>query len=564
MDQLDATFFRAVTAFLLQLAVLSGLGWAAPRWVRRLSGRPLTEAEALALGVAAPAALGYVAFWLYFASPPAGRLFSWFTLAATAITLAVGLGSGRPRSRLRGSLALLTGLAGLFYVGALFIFPAGDFSATAGARYLSGLPADNQIPGYFAARLYDGNAEKSFGGDWLESDRPPLQTGIVLLTMPALRVGGWSDDASSSAAGVWFELLWIPSVAVFLRWLGATDREAVSGCAGLAFTGFFLFHSVFVWPKLGGGALMLLAFSLFFPAPGGTETGAARRCRGALAGGLAALAALAHGGLLFSLLALAVLALAAPRRAAAWRVAAVAFLVIYSPWIAYQRLCAPPGNRLIKWHIAGAIPPDARSVGETLRENYRAQGWAKSWAARRANLATVLHGGWGADLGWRTGPSGDIRRVNEWYYSLHAPGWWLAGLAALPWLAFRGGAASAWRGRGREQALAIAWLGLTLGLWVALMFFPNSTVVHQGSFAVELVLLGLLAAWALFAGRAFFLGLFFLQAAHFAVTWLPASDGKTVPAARAPELVCAAGALALVGLLIANLRRDAAATPLGV
>jgi hypothetical protein len=559
MDPSDATFLSTAGAFLTQTALLSGVGLAAPSWLRLSYRRSLTETESAWAAVVTPVAGAYAAFAFYFARPWAGRAFSWAVLAAAAFTLVARFFS-RPRPRAaRGSLLALTAAAGVFYLAALDIFPRGSLNETAANRYLEGLPADNEIPGFFAARLYDGVAEKTFGGDWQASDRPPLQTGIVLLTMPVMRLVGWPDRVSGPTAGIWFQLLWIPAMAVFLRWLGATSREALCGCAGLTFTGFLLFHSVFVWPKLGSGALMLLAFCGILPRAGAAENPAFRRARFAGAGALAALAALAHGGVLFSGLALALIGLigrmrAPPRRPqTAWAYAAAAFLIIYSPWLCFQHFYAPPGNRLIKWHIAGAIAPDDRSVATTLRENYREQGWAKSWEARRSNLATIFHGEWAKGLGWRGGVEGYLRRVLEWYYPLHAVGLWLMGLAPLGWLAGRRAAGVFdWRRRGSQHLLAAGWLLATLGVWAGLMYFPAATVTHQGSFAADLVLLGLLVSWALFAGRVVFLALWLAEAAHCAITWLPPGPGNTIAARLLPELVCAAAAAAVIALLAAN------------
>ena len=63
----DRTLLVTLAVFLAQCLVLSGAGVAAQIWRRRLTGRGSTATEALLLGALAPAALGYLAFWLYFA-----------------------------------------------------------------------------------------------------------------------------------------------------------------------------------------------------------------------------------------------------------------------------------------------------------------------------------------------------------------------------------------------------------------------------------------------------------------------------------------------------------------
>ncbi|WP_457395555.1 hypothetical protein, partial [Roseateles sp. P5_E1] len=40
------------------------------------------------------------------------------------------------------------------------------------------------------------------------------------------------------------------------------------------------------------------------------------------------------------------------------------------PWIAYQRFIDPPGDRLIKWHFAGKVPPGTESALHALVDAY--------------------------------------------------------------------------------------------------------------------------------------------------------------------------------------------------
>ena len=51
-------------------------------------------------------------------------------------------------------------------------------------------------------------------------------------------------------------------------------------------------------------------------------------------------------------------------------------LVLYAPWLAYQRLYDPPGDRLLKWHLAGVTEVEVTMTAETrgeLREDFRRQ-----------------------------------------------------------------------------------------------------------------------------------------------------------------------------------------------
>ena len=617
----DRSLLVTLAVFLGQCLVFSGAGVAAQLWRRRLTGRGSTALEAVLLGALAPCALGYLAFAAYFAHPLLGRTFSWLSITTILATLAhayllpllrsvfsprsasvsqlSALNSQRPF--LHHRLLVLPALAGLFYLSVLFIFPLGNVTPTAGQRFHPNLPGDNFIPTIFAERLHSGVSPKAPGGDWLSSDRPPLQAGLALVTLPAFRALDIGYDKACATAGVWFQLLWIPALWVFLRWLGLTERDAHAATAALVFTGWLLFNSVFVWPKLAGAALVLLAFCTFFA----TESALDPRHRWLAGGGLAALGTLAHGGVMFSLLALAPLVVLLPffRRKTPkvdralrarfspfplpWRdllPAALVFIVLSLPWFAYQRLYEPPGNRLIKWHLAGTIPPDARGVLETLVSNYETQGWAQTLATRRANLEIIFLGEWRHLLTTRDREAIAGRRSEEIFHTFRSSAAWILGAAALPVLLvlhFKTLRPSSAVPRPLSSvprplsavprplssvlrppfplprhALSLAWLALTLALWLALMFHPFGTLLHQGSYVVPLLLLGLLTAWTLLLSRRLFIALALLQLALFTLTWMP----PNLPVTAAPQPFAIAAA-ALSALVIATLCATALRRP---
>jgi hypothetical protein len=95
----------------------------------------------------------------------------------------------------------------------------------------------------------------------------------------------------------------VPAIWALLRRLGFAVHQAAALVGVTAITGLTIFHSIYVWPKLGGAAFAVGAFVLYAQA----------RPRGVPAMiGLAVLAGLAwlsHGGTVFSLLALAMMGL---------------------------------------------------------------------------------------------------------------------------------------------------------------------------------------------------------------------------------------------------------------
>jgi hypothetical protein len=218
---------QVLLGFLINSIVLFGLGFAAQFAWGRLVGSPPERRISLLLGAMAPAIAGYLAFWSYFAHPLLGRTFSWFVTAVALIALAGAiLRRQKSTTSFNGRLLALTIAAGIFYLAALSIYRGPTFSATAQQRLLSNLPGDNEIPRVFAERLYKGESLKNFYGDWLSSDRPPLQTGMALLALPAAKMLHVDADTACATAGVWFQTLWIPALWWFVQWLGATSREA--------------------------------------------------------------------------------------------------------------------------------------------------------------------------------------------------------------------------------------------------------------------------------------------------------------------------------------------------
>ncbi len=70
------------------------------------------------------------------------------------------------------------------------------------------MPNDNALPAVFATYFYEHGhhgVTPPFG-DWLSSDRPPLQTGYVL----AVRPFGWDEPGNHyTMLGVALQMFWV-------------------------------------------------------------------------------------------------------------------------------------------------------------------------------------------------------------------------------------------------------------------------------------------------------------------------------------------------------------------
>lgn len=544
----------ALAALALAGGVLLAVGAATTVLVGRICGREPRGIDA-ALGIACA---GYLTFWVCFAIPQLGQAFASVLMVLCATLCAwqwrTTLAWLRPR---RGILAVMA-LAATLYCALLLLHPAANWSLTARERFLGNLPADNELPRGLAEMTGSGNRSRVIGGDWLTSDRPPLQAGVILLVRPVFALAGISDELGANAVGLWLQLLWLPALHLLLRWLGLGTAVAVGVGAALAGTGFLLINSVYVWPKLAAAAFATSAFVLWIRA--GSRPPTEARPDFLRGGACAGAAWLLHGGVAFAFLALAPWIVWRWRAWRQWFAAAAVFAGLALPWTAYQRGYAPPGDRLLKWHLGGSVAPDTKSLGETLRDNYRRVGWTGAWQARVANARMIFGGDWSKLFVPRGRVDGFARRGDEFYYPLRALGAWVFGLAALPLLLWR------WRRTNatdaavpRAHATAAAWAVGTLAVWVALMFSPHEVFTHQGSYTVQLVLLGLLAAWAVLLHRGVFLALAGYQLLLFGLSWVRPNGAATLGHDPVAPWIAAVAAAGLVVVTLRGLTRAASA-----
>jgi hypothetical protein len=555
----SAAFWETLAAWAINGVLLAALWLAAARALARLEAfRPLPRHWLPLSAAGAVAATGYLVFWAYFAHPLFGRVVS------VGLLLSAGAFLWRTRSDRAASAELATParlavVVGLLYVALLRLFPPAmmDFYTVAQNRFRDGLPGDNTLPFVIAERLYKGQLVKQPLGDWHSSDRPPLQSGWQLLTWPVLATLKIDAQTASGTAAMWLQLTWVAAAYGLLRTLGLSPPRAAGWIAALSLSGFFLQNTIFTWPKLSAGAFTCGAFALWILRTAG-GSGSVRTADDAevvppshmaLGAVFAALAWLSHGGVAFSLLPLAPWAAWRALRGEwrGWLLAAGVFALVASPWIAYQKFYDPPGNRLLKWHLGGQIPADARGTWETLRANYAALPWREIVDNKRANFALQTHARWPLLFDVSLARARE-RRVDEFFYAARALTWWLGGLVLLPLVVFRLARPSAAAALLPHAALFL-WPVLTLPLWCLLLFQPGSAVVHQGSYAVLLALFVVLSAWFEIAGRFWLAVVTLLQAVTFLTTWCvanPVVNGPAQPLALAFALVGGAGLLAFI------------------
>lgn len=483
----------------------------------------LTSSLAVILSFACVLLIGYLAAITHFFSPGSGRVFSCLFLISGAIFFVLKDHSSPAKTNQDETrmLFLATGAVFVFYLSVTYLYAwDGDLYTLAGHRFSSGLPADNSLPHVVAERLYHGSQIAALLGDWHVSDRPPLQSGFLLLTFPLASVLRVDLALVSALTAILMQVSWVPAMYGFLRALSLSPKSGLYCTFALSLSGFFIQNSVFTWPKLAGASLCAGAFLVLvvrrkdaFSAP--------------LISMLLGLAWLAHGGVAFSFLSLAPWLISF-----VWRstspvkqviVITLPFILTVLPWVIFQKVYDPPGDRLVKWHLGGQIAPDPRGAFETITDAYKKTSVQELIKVRFSNLKLQIGGGWKTMFsGERAAAHG--KKSDEFFFTARTLSWWLSGLLVMPFVY-----AIIRRQKSvgpviEFHASLLTWSLLTYIVWIALMFLPNSAFIHQGSYISLLTLFALLAAWLSLASPILIPIILALQVFTFMTTYFVSND----------------------------------------
>jgi hypothetical protein len=407
------------------------------------------------------------------------------------------------RRRTAWALAVLgvaVGAWAIYYLGVLYLH--GDHSGfleTARLRY-AGFSSDNQIPPLFASGVRAGHIPNPLIGIWTSADRPPLQTGFLLLTAPLLRLlPRYSELAGDSVAGFVFQLLWVPTTWLMAMAMTQSRRIAAIAVAGIGFTGSIFVNSAYAWPKLAAASFLVVAFVLLLaPQPDHVENVAATTRRFALIGLLSGLSLSTHGSVAFAVAgmvpAMAVVVwqrsrdhgrLAVLRAARGPGVAGAVLLITYLPWLLYARFRHENGELLLKMHLAGNPVRGKGSALDAIRDAYRHLSFADWLHARWENITELLPGGYptAPDLWGRV----QLLHTNEAYRIGGALLWAIPWLLAWCFVAHRRRAEDASGDRVRFVGPLAIWWTATVAIWVLVMFQPGATDANAGPLTLVMV-----------------------------------------------------------------------------
>lgn len=302
---------------------------------------------------------------------------TFLALYFTAVALVVGyIGIAM---LLLGLLHLVTGgLASIrhsslwLYLSSYFVLMVFQFSFvqdfgvdTPANNFLLNLPIDYRISLMFAESMQSG--ELLAFGDWLGSDRPPLMSGFILLfQVPTLTL-----EDSYLFVGTLVQLLIVPTVLSILRLMTPKSIDGYPIGAVIVFlmtlSPLFIHNVSFLWPKILSATFLLGAiYFMFFEV-------SSRWSFAALSGVLLCLSYLSHGGSAYAIIGLGLLYLIrnfSLRGLLFSSINLLAFILPYIPWVFYQKIVQPPGDRLLKWQLLDHIPVTDRSFVDIASEKY--------------------------------------------------------------------------------------------------------------------------------------------------------------------------------------------------
>ncbi len=358
---------------------------------------------------------------------------------------------------------------------------------------ISWLPIDNGLPFFYGNNILH-HQEKERIDTWSLVDRPPLQ---IAATLPILDLSQHSSILARfyyyDLFSVFLQLSWVGAIWGFLQTLKVNKKLQMLIITGLAATGFFYLNSVFVWPKLLAGSLAFSGIMFFLGKRGRFEFKYLP-----VAAILLSLGILSHGGVLFTIIPFSLLILLRIIRSKHIDLlpCVIAFLctiTILVSWYAYHDTITK-SDRLVKYQLAGVTSAaDTRGTLTTIVDQYKKLSLAQVVKIREQNVKTIVTGNFNFS---NTCPLRFSSLTNKCF-----SGQWrtliffstLFGLEAfnMGWLA------AAYRlARKRFDSLdkdILLIIAASLIFWVIAMYDPNSTIIHQGSYATMMLIFVFLA-----------------------------------------------------------------------
>lgn len=391
--------------------------------------------------------------------------------------------------------------------------------------HIAELPIDNALPFIYAQNVLTDHA-RSPVIDWSIADRPPLQIGTSLPIVDIARNSNqFTKYAYYYVFAIFLQLSWIAVAWGILNTLFKQRWKIWALLAGFGTTGFFYLNSVFVWPKLLSAALAVFALFIVLDLNKGHKRFFDYRY--AIMSALAlALGLLSHTGIIFTVFGIAPLVLydlIAHRtyRTLHWKPLLTAFmvaLVLLIPWqITKDHLTTH--DRLVKWQLAGVISAqDNRGTLETIKDQYKKLTFKQWLNDKRTNTHALFINYAKTRCGFGISTMFDKCNMASWRLLTFFSTFWafeffIFGFLILIWQAVK-------RSLDKFDTIVLWTAFLSLAFWIVVMYIPGSTVLHQGSYATEMLLFVLLGRKLAGLPRYAFLPVIGLQILLFYMVWL--------------------------------------------
>ncbi len=458
--------------------------------------------------------LGYATFWTFLISHKLGQILSYFSLALIITSIFYLLKERKWKLINKFDFVMpliIMSLVSIFYISTtLACVKPGDPQPINNRCHISGITFDNLIPQIYAQNVYN-NQPKMLIGDWQGSDRPPLQAAMVLLLSP-ITAANRNSDTAYLILSVILQCIWVPVVWLLGRRFKLNNKQISLVFGFCVFSGFFFFNSVFAWPKLLAGSLVLIgAAILLFEKKSWFIL--------SLSAVSISLGFISHSAVIFTIIPIALIVLYRHKNNLRSLIPFIIFpIIICGPWLIYTSHYDPPGNRLVKWSVAGVTTLDSRSTGRAIADSYKNTGYKTIIKNKTINTGTLFGSRHMNSFRLYSNDLSGRIRGNEFHYLFIG-----IGLINIGWIYILSK-----NGKKRLKSLLDLKHGKLLlivafssiALWVLAMFQPTSTVIHTGSYATIMILFILLSASLTFIkGKAIYY-LLSLQIIYFLSVWV--------------------------------------------
>ena len=405
----------------------------------------------------------------------------------------------------------MTEMIGLSWSG------TGDLFENATYRYID-LAIDNRLPALAFGELVYGRYPIPLVDDWLISDRPPLQTGLMLLFSGAVSTSISERIGSEFALSIFAQSLFFVGTISLLYSLAIPKRFHAFVLLVTSVSGVVIVNSFFTWPKLFGTGVALAAIAALVEIVRSDEQ---KFWRYFICGALVAFSLLTHTSHAFAMIGLILTMCLYILRSQERRRNLISFFsvlmvtgVIYLTWVIFQRTFDPPGDRLAKWHFAGIKEITPIGTIPSILEQYEKLTFFQWIGYKVQNFERLIFPVWDkGDFSLTSQTNSNSKLVSPWNFGESFSDYWITagevvllvaimpaiywGLINLVYRRFHSPSDGITPQLKKFNVSALYSLIFGVFMWAILIFLPGTTYVFHGSliFAVlPIIILAVLSA----------------------------------------------------------------------